>query len=286
MPSLRHQRQFVSRIESLPVEQLADQNPSLFHFIFDAANHTTDPGTGNSSDLPQDIAVQNMAEAAADSTKHRLQQVQGIINLRRRVASKYLTQALRRPFGPKFREAWASTMSTKDFAMMILANRDVAVSPGSGFGESGGGLLRLVLVENENRLRQAVRQIGRCLELGQVSPQEVIHPCWRVADPPKQRTAGLPDSGDIRSGRWLGRNHSARVARGRRTRAVHAACVRRPQATLGRETGHSARVARGHRTRAVHAVLRSAPASHTRSGNRPRHGCGRMLSVLPGQSAQ
>ncbi|HCK73000.1 MAG TPA: aminotransferase, partial [Planctomycetaceae bacterium] len=40
---------------------------------------------------------------------------------------------------------------------------DVAVSPGSGFGSSGEGYLRMALVENENRLRQAVRQIDRCL---------------------------------------------------------------------------------------------------------------------------
>ena len=39
----------------------------------------------------------------------------------------------------------------------------MAVSPGSGFGPAGEGYLRLALVENENRLRQAVRQIGRCL---------------------------------------------------------------------------------------------------------------------------
>ena len=48
--------------------------------------------------------------------------------------------------------------------MMLLEKGDVAVSPGSGFGESGEGFLRMSLVENENRLRQAVRQIGRCLE--------------------------------------------------------------------------------------------------------------------------
>ena len=35
--------------------------------------------------------------------------------------------------------------------------------PGAGFGPAGEGYLRLALVENENRLRQAVRQIGRCL---------------------------------------------------------------------------------------------------------------------------
>jgi alanine-synthesizing transaminase len=55
-------------------------------------------------------------------------------------------------------------MSTMDFAMMLLEDGDVAVSPGSGFGPSGEGYLRMALVENENRLRQGVRQIARCLE--------------------------------------------------------------------------------------------------------------------------
>jgi len=61
-------------------------------------------------------------------------------------------------------EPWASRMSSFDFAMKLLGEGDVAVSPGAGFGPSGEGYLRLALVENENRLRQAVRQIGRCLE--------------------------------------------------------------------------------------------------------------------------
>jgi alanine-synthesizing transaminase len=60
-------------------------------------------------------------------------------------------------------EPWRSRMSTMDFAMMLLEKGDVVVSPGSGFGEAGEGYLRMALVENENRLRQAVRQIGRCL---------------------------------------------------------------------------------------------------------------------------
>ena len=59
---------------------------------------------------------------------------------------------------------WPERMSTMDFAMMLLDQADVAVSPGSGFGTAGEGYLRLSLVENENRLRQAVRQIGRCLD--------------------------------------------------------------------------------------------------------------------------
>lgn len=60
-------------------------------------------------------------------------------------------------------DRWRREMSTMDFGMMLLEKGDVAVSPGSGFGAGGEGFLRMALVENENRLRQAVRQIGRCL---------------------------------------------------------------------------------------------------------------------------
>jgi alanine-synthesizing transaminase len=58
---------------------------------------------------------------------------------------------------------WRERLGSIDFAMKLLEEAEVAVSPGRGFGEAGEGYLRLALVENENRLRQAVRQIGRCL---------------------------------------------------------------------------------------------------------------------------
>jgi alanine-synthesizing transaminase len=63
----------------------------------------------------------------------------------------------------KMPEAWASQMTSFDFAMKLLKEGDVVVSPGGGFGPAGEGHVRMALVENENRLRQAVRQIGRCL---------------------------------------------------------------------------------------------------------------------------
>ena len=63
----------------------------------------------------------------------------------------------------KVPQPWAGRMDTIAFAMKLLEEADVAASPGSGFGPAGEGFLRLALVENENRLRQAVRQIGRCL---------------------------------------------------------------------------------------------------------------------------
>jgi alanine-synthesizing transaminase len=61
-------------------------------------------------------------------------------------------------------EPWRSKMGSIDFAMKLLEKAEVAVSPGRGFGETGEGYLRLALVENEQRLRQAARQIARCLK--------------------------------------------------------------------------------------------------------------------------
>ena len=60
-------------------------------------------------------------------------------------------------------DVWRQRMSTMDFGMMLLEKGNVAVSPGSGFGPAGEGYLRMSLVENEERLKQAVRQIKQCL---------------------------------------------------------------------------------------------------------------------------
>lgn len=63
----------------------------------------------------------------------------------------------------KIPEPW-SEMGSIPFAMKLLNDAGVAVSPGRGFGEEGEGFLRLAIVENAQRLRQAVREIGRCLK--------------------------------------------------------------------------------------------------------------------------
>jgi alanine-synthesizing transaminase len=64
----------------------------------------------------------------------------------------------------RYPEEWQARMGSIDFAMKLLEEAEVAVSPGRGFGEAGEGFLRLALVENEHRLKQAVRQIARCLK--------------------------------------------------------------------------------------------------------------------------
>jgi alanine-synthesizing transaminase len=50
-----------------------------------------------------------------------------------------------------------------DFALRLAREADVAVSPGVGFGDGGDGHVRFALVENEQRIGQATRQIRRFL---------------------------------------------------------------------------------------------------------------------------
>jgi len=51
-----------------------------------------------------------------------------------------------------------------EFSKRLLAQAQVAVSPGVGFGDEGEGYVRIALVENEQRIRQAARGIKRFLE--------------------------------------------------------------------------------------------------------------------------
>jgi len=55
---------------------------------------------------------------------------------------------------------------TIDFAMDLVEHANVVVSPGRAFGENGEGFMRIALVENENRLRQAFRNIKKYIQKG------------------------------------------------------------------------------------------------------------------------
>ena len=50
-----------------------------------------------------------------------------------------------------------------EFAKRLLTQAGVAVAPGAGFGEEGEGFVRIALVENEQRIRQAARGVKRML---------------------------------------------------------------------------------------------------------------------------
>ena len=76
--------------------------------------------------------------------------------------------------------AWApipepfKTLGSIEFATLLVEKAEVAVSPGIGFGEFGEGHVRIALVENEQRIRQAARNIRRFLETGPSKLHNVV----------------------------------------------------------------------------------------------------------------
>jgi alanine-synthesizing transaminase len=54
-----------------------------------------------------------------------------------------------------------------DFAMDLMEYAEVAIAPGRAFGEGGEDYMRIALVENEQRIRQAIRNIGRYVRKNQ-----------------------------------------------------------------------------------------------------------------------
>ena len=58
-----------------------------------------------------------------------------------------------------------------EFAKLLIDEAEVAVSPGLGFGEYGEGYVRIALVENEHRIRQAARSIKKFL----ARPHKTMH---------------------------------------------------------------------------------------------------------------
>lgn len=61
-------------------------------------------------------------------------------------------------------------MGSLEFAKFLVKEAKVAVSPGIGFGQEGDDHIRFALVENEQRIRQAVRGLRRAVEMGPPSP--------------------------------------------------------------------------------------------------------------------
>jgi alanine-synthesizing transaminase len=53
---------------------------------------------------------------------------------------------------------------TIDYAIDLMEHAEVAIAPGAAFGENGEGYMRIALVENEQRLRQAIRNISRFVQ--------------------------------------------------------------------------------------------------------------------------
>ncbi|RWE88396.1 LL-diaminopimelate aminotransferase [Mesorhizobium sp.] len=61
-----------------------------------------------------------------------------------------------------------------EFSKLLIEHADVAVAPGVGFGEHGDDHVRIALVENEHRIRQAARNIKRFLASSAKQPNNVV----------------------------------------------------------------------------------------------------------------
>ncbi|HZF33765.1 MAG TPA: aminotransferase class I/II-fold pyridoxal phosphate-dependent enzyme, partial [Candidatus Angelobacter sp.] len=106
-------------------------------------------------------AALNGPQACIDEMRKRYRQ-------RRDVLIEGLAQAGWNVPSPKASMfAWApiperfGNLGSVEFSKLLLSDAKVAVAPGLGFGEYGEGYVRIALVENRERLRQAVRNIKR-----------------------------------------------------------------------------------------------------------------------------
>jgi alanine-synthesizing transaminase len=76
--------------------------------------------------------------------------------------------------------AWTSVpekfrhLGSLEFSRLLIEKADVAVSPGIGFGEHGDDFVRLALVENEQRIRQAARGVKRFFEAADATLHNVV----------------------------------------------------------------------------------------------------------------
>jgi alanine-synthesizing transaminase len=76
--------------------------------------------------------------------------------------------------------AWAllpeafRSLGSVEFSTLLVEKAELAVAPGSGFGEHGEGFVRIALVENEQRIRQAARNLRRFLETGPEKLHNVV----------------------------------------------------------------------------------------------------------------
>ena len=114
--------------------------------------------------------VQVAAAAALNGPQDCISEIRGVYQSRRDVMVDAMARAgWEIPAPPATMFAWAPVpepfraLGSMEFSKILLREAEVAVSPGVGFGEYGEGFVRLGLVENEHRIRQAARNIKRVL---------------------------------------------------------------------------------------------------------------------------
>jgi alanine-synthesizing transaminase len=114
--------------------------------------------------------IQVAATAALNGPQDCVEDIRNIYRRRRDCLVDCMARAgWTIPAPPATMFAWAPLpeafreMGSLEFSKLLLEKAGVAVSPGVGFGEYGEGFVRLGLVENEQRIRQAARAVKKFL---------------------------------------------------------------------------------------------------------------------------
>lgn len=122
--------------------------------------------------------IQVAASAALNGPDSVIAEIRDVYRHRRDVMVDAFTRAgwpIPAPEATMF--AWAPIperfrhLGSLEFSKLLVEKAEVAVAPGIGFGEDGEGHVRIALVENEQRIRQAARNIRRFL----ASADETMH---------------------------------------------------------------------------------------------------------------
>ena len=123
--------------------------------------------------------IQAAAVSAINGPQDYVDQMRAIYKERRDVVVKGLHEAgwmVPSPAASMF--IWAPLpeqykhLGSFEFSKLLLDQAEVAVAPGIGFGEYGDGHVRIALVENKQRLRQAVRNIKAFLQQDEAKPKK------------------------------------------------------------------------------------------------------------------
>ncbi len=125
--------------------------------------------------------IQVAATAALNGPQDCVEEMRTLYRERRDILIKGLQSAgwdMPSPDGSMF--AWApippkfAHLGSLEFSKLLMAKAKVAVAPGIGFGEYGDGHVRIALVENAQRLRQAIRNIKHFLAADNGAPSETL----------------------------------------------------------------------------------------------------------------
>ncbi len=125
--------------------------------------------------------VQVAATAALNGPDDCIHEMRAIYKRRRDVMVESFAKAgwsIPAPRASMF--AWARVperfahLGSMEFSKLMIEKADVAVAPGIGFGEHGEGYVRLAVVENEQRIRQAARGLKRLMDAADGSLHNVV----------------------------------------------------------------------------------------------------------------